>query len=129
MNAATLAPVSEIHRLRTERDQLRDMLAALVDAIDHETDHELRRQLAAEAYQRGQDDAYSAGYVAAVADMKRTQHELVDAFRLTGLRYSPRGAVWLAAVERNCGTEFGGLGMPRVPVPPEVVKAAKGGQR
>ena len=125
MTVSTLAPLAEVRRLRAEVADLRCLVVALVDAIDPATDAEYRRQLATEAYQRGREDAYGAGYVAAVEDIKRAEHELVDAMRLVGLRARPCGAAWLAAVERNDGTEYGGLGGPRVPVPAEVIERAK----
>lgn len=39
-------------------------------------------------------------------------------------RAVPGGPAYYAAVLRNGGTEFGGVGRPRVPAPPEAVKAA-----
>jgi hypothetical protein len=129
MTATTLSPATEIRRLRAELAVLHRLVAALLDAIDPDTEAAYRRQLATEAYQRGQDDAYSAGYVAAVEDVKCTEHELVDVMRLVGLRARPCGVAWLAAVDRHGGTEWGGAGQPRVQVPADAIERAKEAQR
>jgi hypothetical protein len=86
---------------------------------------ELRRQLCREAAAAERERSWSAGYIAAVADMKRVQHEVRDAVRLVGRRAVPGGVAWLAAVERHGGTEYGGAGQSRIPVPAAVIERAR----
>jgi hypothetical protein len=126
-------PAAEIRRLRAERDELlhqRDealhLLGALVDAQpDPLAEIEYRRALCREAAEAARERAWGEGYVAAVADIKRTEHDLVDAARLAGLRARPAGAAWLAAAQRNNATEYGGEGKPRVQVPAGVIDRAR----
>ena len=127
MSARTLAsPTVEIGRLRTERDELRRLAAALIDALPYPlAEVEYRRQLCREAAAAEHERAWSLGYVAAIEEMKRTEHEIVRAVRLVGHRAAPAGAAWLAAVERHGGTEYGGAGLPRVPVPTKVIDRAR----
>jgi len=127
MSARALAPpAAEVRRLRTERDALARQVAALLDALPDPVDEvELRRQLCRETAAAERERSWSQGYAAAVADIKSVQHELVGAVRLVARRARPGGAAWLAAVERHGGTEYGGLGLPRVPVPTEVTERAR----
>ncbi len=85
---------------------------------ERDTALKLRHAAYREGYVRGAQDQWSAGYAAAIGDVKRDQHELVSAVRLSLTRSAPAGAAWLAAVVRNDGTEYGGAGQPRVAVPP-----------
>lgn len=86
---------------------------------------ELRRRAYREGYMEGSGEQWSAGYAAAMADVKRTRRQLVDAIPVAVARLAPGGAAWLAAVERNDGTEYGGAGQPRVPVGAAVIEAAR----
>ena len=119
-------PASEIRRLRAERDQLArhvgDLVAALPDPL---AELEYRGQLAREAAAAEHEHAWSSGYAAAIADVKRTDHGLVRVLQLSGLRSAPGGPAWLAAVERNGGSEYGGAGQPRVAVAAEVIERAR----
>jgi len=101
-------------------------VAGLLDRSG-ERDTWIRRLLASwrEGYAAGARERFSEGYAAAVADIKRAEHELVDVIRLASRRARPGGGAWLAEVERHGGTEFGGIGKPRVPVPPEVIEQAR----
>ena len=120
------APAAEVRRLRAELDELRTLLTALVDALpDPRAEVEYRRQLAREAAAAERERAWSGGYAAAIADVKRTDHGLVRVLQLAGLRSAPGGPAWLAAVERNGGSEYGGAGQPRVPVAAEVIERAR----
>ncbi len=71
-----------------------------------------------EGYVRGAQDQWAEGYVAAIADVKRAQHQAV---RLL----TPGGEAWLDAVRRHGGTEYGGAGKPRVPVDPRALELAR----
>jgi hypothetical protein len=73
----------------------------------------------------GSGEQWSAGYAAAMADAKRTRHALVAAIPVAVARLNPGGAAWLAAVERNGGTEYGGAGQPRVPVDQAAIELAR----
>lgn len=92
----------------------------------------LRHRAYREGFMDGGRDQWHEGYVAAVADLKRTQAELVtvlgQAAELAARRRVP-GAAWLAAVERHGGTEYGGAGKPRVPVDPARIELARRGGR
>lgn len=90
---------------------------------------QLRHAAYREGYLDGGRDQWDAGYAAAIGDMKRTEHELVDSIRLTSRRFAPGGAAWLAAVAAHGLTEYGGAGRPRVPVAPEVIAQACREQR
>jgi hypothetical protein len=128
MTAQALAsPTAEIRRLRAERDELRRLIAALADALpDPLAEVEYRRRLCCEAAQAGRERAMSQGYAVAIADVKRTEHDIVHAIRLVARRRAaPGGAAWLAAVERHGGTEYGGTGQPRIPVPAAVIERAR----
>jgi hypothetical protein len=92
-------------------------VAALVDAIDPAAEIRYRQALAREAAIAQQERSWSEGYAAAVADIKRAEHELLRAVRLGLARTAPAGAAWLAAVTRNGGTQYAGAGRPRVAVP------------
>jgi hypothetical protein len=102
---------------------------ALAELLDRsaERDASLRARLAAwrEGCARGAGQRFEEGYVTAIADVKRAQHELVDRVRLEVRRLAPGGAAWLASVERHGGTEFGGIGHPRVPVGPADIERAR----
>ena len=63
--------------------------------------------------------------MAAIEDMKCTEHDIVHAIRLVAHRAAPGGAAWLAAVERHGGTEYGGAGRSRIPVPAAIVERAR----
>lgn len=96
----------------------REAFLALSDERDQQD--ALRQQVEAEAFRRGQAEAESRGYARAIADVKRAQHQIVDAVRLEGERNRPaRGGIWEANVRAHGGTEYGGAGKPRVPVPDE----------
>ncbi len=135
MTARVLAsPAAEVRRLRAERDELLHQLGdellhrvgALVAALpDPMAEVELRRQLCREAAAAERERSWSEGYAAAVADIKRVQHEVRDAVRLVGRRAAPCGGAWLDAVERHDGTEYGGTGQPRIPVPAAVIERAR----
>ena len=49
----------------------------------------------------------------------------MHAIRLVAHRAAPGGAAWLAAVERHGGTEYGGAGQSRIPVPAAVIERAR----
>jgi hypothetical protein len=68
---------------------------------------------------------FERGYAAAVADVKAAEHGLVEVVRLACRRSRPGGAAWLAEVERHDGTEHGGVGKPRRPVPTEIIEQAR----
>jgi hypothetical protein len=122
---ALASPAAEIRRLRAERDELWRLAAALVDAIDPGAEAGYRRQLCHEAAAEEHERAWSLGYVAAIEDVKRTEHDIVHAIRLVARRAAPGGAAWLAAVERHGGTEYGGAGQPRIPVSAAVIERAR----
>jgi hypothetical protein len=128
MTAQALAsPTAEIRRLRAERDELRRLIAALADALaDPLAEVEYRRRLCCEAAQAGRERAMSQGYAAAIEDVKRAEHDIVHAIRLVARRAAPGGAAWLAAVERHGGTEYGGTGQSRIPVPAAMIERARG---
>jgi hypothetical protein len=100
-------------------------MRVLADMIDPAAEVEYRRVLCREAALAERDRAWSQGYAAAIADVKAAEHGTVAAVRLAGLRSRPGGAAWLAEVERHGGTEYGGAGKPRRPVPPEVIEQAR----
>jgi hypothetical protein len=56
-------------------------VAALVDAIDPATEIRYRQQLAREAALAQRERSWSEGYAAAVADIKRAEHALVNHLR------------------------------------------------
>jgi hypothetical protein len=94
-------------------------LAELLDRSDErDTALKLRHNAYREGYVHGAQDRWAEGYVAAVADVKRAQH-------MTVRQLAPGGAAWLATVERNGGTEYGGAGQPRVPVDPVAIELAR----
>ena len=127
MTAQALAsPAAEIRRLRAERDELRRLIAALADALpDPLAEVAYRRRLCREAARAERERATSQGYVAAIEDMKRTEHQIVHAIRLVAHRAAPGGTAWLAAVERHGGTEYSGAGQSRIPVPAAVIERAR----
>ena len=88
------------------------------------TEIEYRRCLCRDAAQAERGRSWSEGYVAAIEEIKRTEHDIVRAVKLADRRAVPGGAAWLVAVERNDGTEYGGQGRPRVQVPAEVIARA-----
>lgn len=98
-------------------------LLALSDERDVQL--ELRHRAYREGYVEGSGEQWAAGYAAAIADVKRAQHQAVAAVDLAGKRMAPGGTAWLATVERNGGTEYGGAGQPRVPVDLAVIEAAR----
>jgi hypothetical protein len=126
MTAQSLtSPAAEIRRLREERDQLLHQVGALLRALpDPLTEIECRRCLCRDAAQAERGRSWSEGYVAAIEEIKRMEHAIVRPVRLAGRRVAPGGAAWLAAVERNDGTEYGGQGLPRAQVPAEVIERA-----
>jgi hypothetical protein len=83
MTAATLAsPAGEVRRLRAALEQLHRLVAELLAAETGPLlELETARQWAAAAFRRGYDAGVHDGYVAALADMKRAQHDLVDSVR------------------------------------------------
>ena len=106
-----------------------DRAAELLDrSRERDVQLGLRHRAYREGYMEGGRDQWSAGYTAAVADLKRTQAELVtvlgQAAELAARRRVP-GAAWLAAVERHGGTEYGGAGKPRVPVDPARIELGR----
>jgi hypothetical protein len=100
-------------------------VTALLERLE---DIELAQRREHAAYRQGYADGargqYEEGYVAAIADVKHTWHQVVSAVQLTGRRLTPGGDIWLAAVARHGLTEYGGAGKPRVPLPPEVIAQA-----
>ena len=66
-------------------------VGALVAALPPVAEVEYRRLLCREAAGAERERARSAGYVAAVEDMKCTQHEIRDAVRLLARRAAPVG--------------------------------------
>jgi hypothetical protein len=105
-------------------------VAALVDALDPLAEIRYRRALAQEAALAQRERSWSEGYAAAIADVKAADHAIPAAIRRYGRprpdpASSPAGAAWLAAVDRHGGTEYGGAGKPRVPVPPEAIARAR----
>ncbi len=96
-------------------------------SLSHERDVqlELRHRAYREGYMEGSAEQWSAGYAAAVADMKAVQRDLVAAVDRAGRRRAPGGAAWLASVQRHDGTEYGGAGKPRVPIPPAAIETAR----
>ncbi len=120
------SPAAEVRRLRAERDELRTLLTALVDALpDTAAEIKYRQQLCREAAAVERERAWSLGYVQATEDIKGTEHGIVRAIRLAGRRHAPSGEAWLDAVGRRGGTEYGGEGLPRVPVPAGVIARAR----
>ncbi len=99
--------------------------AALADLIDPALESRYRMTLVKQAADAAHELGWSAGYAAAIGDVKRAEHEMRDAIRLAGRRMDPRGAVWLAAVTRHGGTEYGGENRPRVPVPGPLIERAR----
>jgi hypothetical protein len=87
------------------------------------------RQLAREAASAGHEHGLALGYARAIEDIKSTEHDVVRAVRLAGRRHVPGGEAWLAAVERNGGTEYDGEGLPRAPVSAEVIARARDAAR
>jgi hypothetical protein len=127
----TVSPVAMVRQLRRDlaaerdiTDQLRKQLTGLIDATAVDSGA-YWRQLCREIGDQREAEGQALGYVRAIEDVKAAQHGLVDAVRLGGRRLAPRGAAWLAAVERCGGTEYGGQGRPRVPVPAELLAAAR----
>jgi hypothetical protein len=61
--------------------------------LSDERDRYLSRIRAAEVhgYQRGHDDGYSAGWLDALAMVKRVEHEMVDAFNRMAVSWTVRG--------------------------------------
>jgi hypothetical protein len=88
--------------------------------LSHERDEqiELRKRAFREGYMEGSGEQWSAGYAAAIADVKRFQH-------ITVTQLAPGGAAWLNSVKRNGATEYGGAGKPRVPVDLVTVELAE----
>ena len=96
-----------------------EALGELLDRSDErDTALKLRHAAYREGYVNGARDQWAAGYVAAVADVKRAQH-------MTVKQLAPGGAAWLDSVKRNSGTEYGGTGKPRVPVDPRAIQLAE----
>jgi len=69
MTAATFTAVSEVRRLRAELAELRRLAVALVDATDHEAEIAYRLLLCREAFDRGRDAGWAAGFEAAHREM------------------------------------------------------------
>jgi hypothetical protein len=103
--------------------------AALLDAIDPAAEVRYRCVLMREVAVEQRERAWSEGYAAAVADVKRAEHEAVDAVRHRFASHAPGGEAWLAAVQRHGGTEYGGEGRARVQVPAEVLARARQARR
>lgn len=99
-----------------------EALIALSDERDAQL--ELRHHAYREGYRDGARDQFSAGYAAAIADVKRTWHEIAAAVGLACRRLTPGGDVWLDSVIRNRATEYGGAGKPRVPADPAAIVLA-----
>ena len=115
---AAPAPSLTARVTRDEPVPLRQTVAGLL-ALSAERDAQLAARLAAwrEGYATGAAEERAAGYAAAIADVKRDQHELAAAVRLGLARSAPGGAAWLWSVLRHGATEYGGQGRSRVPVP------------
>jgi hypothetical protein len=98
------------------------------EAIELAEEIELHGQLRLAAYrtgfEAGRTSAYSAGRADAIADVKRTWHQVFGAVQLAGRRLAPGGDAWLDTVRRHGGTEYGGVGKPRVPVNNVVIETA-----
>jgi hypothetical protein len=62
-------------------------VADLIAAIDPAAEIRYRRALAAEAEQRGHERGVRDGYLQAVAEVKRMQHQLVDDLELELTRW------------------------------------------
>lgn len=60
------------------------LLAALPDPV---AEASLRKQYAREEYKRGRADGWNAGYLAALADAKRAQHQMVADLELELARW------------------------------------------
>jgi hypothetical protein len=103
-----------------------NLQAAGLLILSDERDLQLAARLNAwrEGYATGSAERFAEGYAAAIADVKRAHHEIVRGVRVGLARSAPAGAAWLAAVVRHNGTEYGGAGRPRVPVPPAVIARA-----
>ena len=54
------------------------MMAALMDAIDHEAEAAYRHAMARDAYRRGREEGWAAGYIACVEDWKKSEHAAVE---------------------------------------------------
>jgi hypothetical protein len=106
-----------------------DVGQLLAESDLHEIELRLRHAAYREGFTDGGRDQWAKGYAAAVADVKRSQHELVNAVRLGVRRLIPVGDAWLDNVLRHGGTEYGGKDRPRVAVNPALIKAAGGLQR
>jgi hypothetical protein len=107
-------------------DQAADLLQL---SDERDAWHELWQRTWRDGYGEAAREQWAAGYAAAITDIKRAQRQMYDAIQRAGVRLAPGGAAWLAAVERNGGTEYGGAGKPRVPIPPEVIETARQAQK
>jgi hypothetical protein len=88
MTASALAsPAAENRRLRAELDDAYGQMAELVDALDPANEIAYRRALCREAAAASREHAWAEGYVAAIGDVKRTQHELVADLQLEARRW------------------------------------------
>jgi hypothetical protein len=65
----------EVAALRAELARMR---AFVIDQADHGAEIRMRQQLSAEVGQRRYQEGRSAGYLQAVAEIKRAQHQAVD---------------------------------------------------
>jgi hypothetical protein len=109
--------------------------AAQLLALSDERDRQLAARLAAcrQGYAAGAAGQFSAGYAAAIADVKAADHAIVGAIRRFGRPQPdpasfPAGEAWLAAVLRHGCTEYAGAGRPRVPVSAEDITRVWGEQ-
>jgi len=66
---------AEVAALRAELARLQ---AFVIEQADHEAEIRMRQQLSAEIGQRRYEEGRSAGYLQAVAEIKRAEHQVVD---------------------------------------------------
>jgi hypothetical protein len=100
MTPQTVSPAVEVRRLRgqlaaavADLEQTRanrDLLRALLATPDPLTDPDFWRSLFADGHRAELEAKWSAGYLAAVAEMKQVQHDLVAALRAA----APPAARW-----------------------------------
>jgi dihydrodipicolinate synthase/N-acetylneuraminate lyase len=114
-------------------DVLGDLAAqarGLVDDItaQAEREHAIEDRAWADGYRAGFDTGCDVGYARAHHEMDQVWRELAAYVRsmasvptaedIHRRRAEPGGPAYYAALLRHGGTEFGGVGKPRVPAPP-----------
>lgn len=127
----SVTDVNDIGRLILTAAELVDTIG---DTAEREAD--IYRVAWQDGFRVGFEDGADVGYT-------RTHHEVAVAWsriadhvrsmgrpgsrthaELVQRRSMPGGPAYHAAIIRHNGTEFGGVGKPRVPAPPEAVEAA-----